>query len=320
MPTPPLIGIDLGATKIYAVVLERGEVVAERKGKTPVQGGPLAVVDAVRRVVEALDGPKRARLVGIGVPGNVDTDASTVRFAPNLPGWMAPFDMGSALSDAFDGAQVVVENDVNVGTFAEHRRGSARRSSDVLGVFVGTGVGGGLLLGGELRRGPAGLTGEIGHVLVRPDGRVCRCGGRGHLEVYAGRASMERRARTLESRGRDTALVDLAPARRMTSSVFAKALASRDLVATELLDEAVAALGIAIANAVTLLDLPLVVLGGGLADRLGPSFVGRVEQAARSRVYRESPVHVTPTALGDRGGAIGAALFAAERVATGRVA
>lgn len=315
MPPQSVIGIDLGATKIYAVVLERGTVVAERKAKTPVQGGPLAVVDAVRRVVESLNPPKSTRLAGIGVPGNVDTDASTVRFAPNLPGWMAPFDMGAALGDALAVPRVVVENDVNVGTFAEHRRGSAQGALDVLGVFVGTGVGGGLLLGGELRRGPAGLAAEIGHMIVRPDGRACRCGGRGHLEVYAGRAAMERRARTLESRGRDTALVDLAPASRMTSSVFAKALASRDLLATELIDEAVAALGIAIAGAVTLLDLPQVVLGGGLADRLGASFVGRVEQAARSRVYRESAVHVTPTALGDRGGAVGAALFAMERAA-----
>ena len=313
VPTRSLIGVDLGATKIYAVVIEGADVVAEAKGKTPVQGGPLAVVDAVRRVVENLGAPRRARLVGLGVPGNVDADASTVRFAPNLPGWVAPFDMGVALSEALDGRTVVVDNDVNVGTYAEHQRGVAKGVPDVLGVFVGTGVGGGLILGDELRTGPSGLAAEIGHVVVRPDGRVCRCGGRGHLEVYAGRASMERRARTLESRGRDTVLVDLAPARRMTSSVFAKALAAGDMVAVELVDGAVAALGTAIANAVTLLDVPMVVLGGGLAERLGASFVGRVEEAARSRVYRDNPMRIVPTALGDRGGAIGAALVAAAR-------
>jgi glucokinase len=316
VPSRSAIGIDLGATKIYSVLLEGNDVVAEAKGKTPVQGGPLAVVDAVRKLVDSLGAPKRARIVGIGVPGNVDADRTTVRFAPNLSGWVGPFDLGAALSDALDGRTVVVENDVNVGTYAEHRAGVAQGVPDVLGVFVGTGVGGGLILGGELRRGPTGMAAEIGHVVVRPDGRACRCGGRGHLEVYAGRASMERRARTLESRGRDTMLVDLAPARRMTSSVFAKALAAGDLLAIELVDEAVASLGIAIANAVTLLDVPMVVLGGGLADRLGPAFVGRVEQAARSRVYRDNPARVVPTALGDRGGAVGAALFAAEAVAT----
>lgn len=313
VPRPPVIGVDLGATKIYAVVLEDGQVVAEAKGMTPVQGGPLAVVDAIRRVVDGLGAP-RTRLVGVGVPGTVEDDATTVRRAPNLVGWVGPFDMGAALSDALSdgrsGPRVVVENDVNVGTFAEQRAGSVQDMTDVLGVFVGTGVGGGLVLGGSLRRGPAGLAGEIGHSVVRPDGRACRCGGRGHLEAYAGRASMERRARTLESRGRDTRLVDLAPARRMTSSVFAKALAARDKVATELVDEAVAALGVAVANAVVVLDVPVVVLGGGLADRLGASFARRVEEAARGRVYRDAPFRVTPTALGDRGGAMGAAMFA----------
>lgn len=308
-----MIGIDVGATNISAVVLEGGDVVAEAKGKTPVRGGPLAMVDAVRKVVDGLGAPRRARVVGLGVPGNVDGDGCTVRFAPNLAGWVGPFDVGGAVADALDGRIVVVENDVNVGTYAEQRQGVAKGLPDVLGVFVGTGVGGGLILGGELRRGSSGLAAELGHQVVRPDGRACRCGGRGHLEIYAGRASMERRARTLESRGRDTMLVDLAPARRMTSTVFAKALAAGDPLVLELLDDAVAALGIAIANAVTLLDVPMVVVGGGLADRLGPPFVGRVEQAARANVYHENPVRVVPTALGTLGGAVGAALLAAER-------
>jgi glucokinase len=100
----------------------------------------------------------------------------------------------------------------------------------------------------------------------------------------------------------------------MTSGVFAKALAAGDAVAIELLDEAVVALGVAIASAVTLLDLPLVVVGGGLADRLGPAFVGRIEQATRSRLFAEgSALRVVPGELGDRGGATGAALMAAER-------
>ena len=312
MPSRSLIGVDLGATKIFAVRVDGGQVVAEAKGRTPTQGGPLAVVDAIRRVVGNLGASKRARVVGIGVPGNVDDDASTVFNAPNLAGWVEPFDMGLALSDALDGRSVVVENDVNVGTFAEHKRGSAKQAPDVLGVFIGTGVGGGMILEGRLRRGQTGMAAEIGHIPVRPEGRACRCGGKGHLESYAGRAAMERRARTLEARGRDTMLVDLAPARRMTSSVFAKALAAGDKLTVELLDDAVNALGIGIGTAATLLDVPIVVLGGGLADRLGSPFVTRVEAAVRGRVYRKAPVQVVGTTLGDRGGAVGAALFAAE--------
>lgn len=308
------IGIDLGGTKIYGVVLKGAEVVAEAKRKTPTQGGPLAVVDAIAATVEDLGGRDMGDGLGIGAPGVVDMTTGTVRAAPNLPGWHEPFALGPALSEALDGLAVELDNDVNVGTVAEHRVGAGKGAADVLGVFVGTGVGGGVILDGDLRRGATGLAGEIGHVVVDQRGRTCGCGGRGHLEAYAGRASMERRARELEAEGRFTTLVDLAPAKRMTSGVFSKALAAGDAVTIELIDEAVEALGVAIASAVVLLDLPLVVVGGGLADRLGPTFIGRIEQAARSRIFTDgSPLRVVPAELGDQGGAIGAALIAAER-------
>ena len=307
------IGVDLGGTKIYGVLLKGAEVVDEAKVKTPTQGGPLAVVDAIAALVRGLE-TDSVKAVGVGAPGVVDTETGTVQQAPNLHGWVEPFALGPAISDALDGVRVHVDNDVNVGTLAEHRVGAGRGTRDLLGVFVGTGVGGGLILDGELRRGQTGLAGEIGHVIVEQRGRQCGCGGRGHLEAYAGRAGLEKRARELEAEGRDTQLVELAPAKRMTSGVSAKALAAGDSVTIELLDEAVVALGVAIASAVTLLDLPLVVVGGGLADRLGPTFVGRIEQATRSRLFAESSaLRVIPGELGDRGGATGAALTAAER-------
>lgn len=308
------IGVDLGGTKIYAVVLEGEKVLAEGKRKTPTQGGPLAVVDAMAAVVSELGGTENVAGVGVGAPGVVDPVDGTVRSAPNLPGWMEPFGMSAALSESLGGVPVAVDNDVNVGTLAEHRMGAGRGADNVLGVFVGTGVGAGLVLGGELRRGPSGAAGEIGHTIVRRGGRTCGCGGRGHLEAYAGRAVMERRAREMEAKGRDTVLVELARARRMTSGVFVRALAAGDPIAVELIDDAVAALGAAIASAVALLDLPLVVIGGGLADRLGPAFVARVEQATKTELYPKNPaLRVVPGELGDRGGAIGAALVAAER-------
>jgi glucokinase len=307
------VGVDLGGTKIYGVLLKGAEVVNEAKAKTPTQGGPLAVVDAIAELVRGLE-TDEVKAIGVGAPGVVDTATGTVQHAPNLHGWVEPFALGPAISEVLEGVRVEVDNDVNVGTLAEHRVGAGRGAQDMLGVFVGTGVGGGLILDGELRRGQTGLAGEIGHVIVDQHGRPCGCGGQGHLEAYAGRASLERRARELEAEGRDTVLVDLAPAKRMTSGVFAKALAQGDALTIELLDEAVTALGVAIASAVTLLDLQLVVVGGGLADRLGPTFVGRIEQATRSRLFAEpSSLRVVPGELGDRGGATGAALMAAER-------
>lgn len=307
------IGVDLGGTKIFAVLAKGEEVAKEAKKKTPTQGGPLAVVDAIVELINDVGGTDGVDAVGVGAPGAVDAATGTVRQAPNLPGWHEPFGLGAALKDALDGMTVAVDNDVNVGTLAEHRLGAGVGASDMLGVFCGTGVGGGLILDGEVRRGPTGFAGEIGHTLVQRDGRRCGCGGHGHLEAYAGRAAMEKRARELEAEGRDTALVELAPNKRMTSGVFAKALAAGDAVTIELLDEAVAALGVSIASAVTLLDLELVVVGGGLADRLGPAFVGRIEQAVRSELFADaSTMRVIPCELGDRGGALGAALLAEE--------
>jgi glucokinase len=310
------IGIDLGGTKIFGVRVKAASggdaaVVAEAKAKTPVQGGPLAVVDAIARVVDELGGAK-GEAIGVGAPGVIDVERGVVRAAPNLPGWIEPFPLGPALAETLGVERVLIDNDVNVGTVAEHRLGAGRDADEMLGVFVGTGVGGGLILDGRLRRGSTGLAGEIGHVVVKAGGRACACGGRGHLEAYAGRAGMERRARELEAKGQDTALVELAKAKRMTSSVWAKALAAGDQVAISLIDEAVGALGRAIAGAVLLLDLDLVVVGGGLADRLGPKFVGRVEQAVRSDLFGggASPVRVVPAELGDRAGALGAALLA----------
>jgi len=305
------IGIDLGGTKIYAVRLEGDEVAAEAKGKTPVQGGPLGVVDAIAAVVGELGGAK-GHSVGIGAPGVIDVASGVVRAAPNLPGWVEPFALGPALAETLGVDHVLLDNDVNLGTIAEHRLGAGRGAADVLGVFVGTGVGGGLILDGTLRRGAAGMAGEIGHAIVTPKGRTCGCGGRGHLEAYAGRAGMEKRARDLEAKGNDTLLVDLAKAKRMTSSVWAKALAAGDPMAIDLIDDAVGALGRGISAAVMLLDLQLVVIGGGLADRLGAAFVGRVEQAVRSELFAGgSAVRVIPAELGDRAGAVGAALLAA---------
>jgi glucokinase len=302
-------GIDLGGTKVQGVLLEGEEVVAEARVSTP-SGGPDAVAAAVAGCVERLGGTVEA--VGIGAPGAIDVDRGEIVKAPNLPGFEERVPLARLVAEATGAGRVVLDNDVNAGTLAELRLGAGRGATDLLCVFAGTGVGGGLVLDGRLRRGPQTLAGEIGHLIVREGGRECGCGLRGHVEAYAGRASMEREARRRHSAGEETALVDLAGEGRMKSGAFAKALAAGDAVAVALLDEAVEALGAGIAGAVALLDLPLVVLGGGLADKLGPGFAGRVEQAARERLFvPSSPLRVLPAELGDHAGAIGAALLAA---------
>jgi glucokinase len=308
------IGIDLGGTKVYGVVHQGDKIKADAKRKTPLEGGPAAVIDTIVAVIKDLGGTEGVKGVGVGAPGAVDHEAGVVKQAPNLAGWKEnDVALGPMLSKALGGVTVFVDNDANVGTLAEHARGAGRGAGDILGVWVGTGVGGGLILQNHLRRGNTGYAGEIGHTVVQAGGRLCGCGRPGHLEAYAGRASMEREARERAAQGAPNKLVELAGDGRMTSSIWASALEARDVVALDLIDGAVSALGTAVANAVTLLDLELAVIGGGLADRLGPTFVGRIEQVARGQIFAQSsPARVVPATLGDQSGAIGAALMASE--------
>ena len=308
-----VVGVDLGGTKVQVIKVEGDEVVASARRDTP-PGGPEAVVTAVVQAVDELGDRKEVAAVGVGAPGAIEAGTGVVRRAPNLAGFDHPVPLGPLLAEALGGVRVALDNDVNVAALAEHRLGAGAGSDDVLAVFVGTGVGGGLVLGGQVRQGPGGVAGEIGHVIVKDGGRRCGCGGRGHLEAYAGRAGMERTARKRADEGTRTKLVKLAGDGRMKSSVFAKALAEGDTLARELVDEAASALGAALASAVALVDIDRVVLGGGLGDRLGQPFIDAVQQATAERLFvADTPFTVVPAALGDLAGARGAALLARER-------
>jgi glucokinase len=302
-----IAGIDLGGTKIQGVVVDdAGAVVADAKRPSPQEGG-----DAIAAAIAEVMGKMGVDVsgIGIGAPGVIDRDRGVVLKAPNLS-ISADVPLTDLVSRATGVADVRLDNDVNVATVAEHRMGAARGHDQVLCVFAGTGVGGGLVLDGALRRGPHGLTGEIGHTVVVDGGRRCGCGGLGHLEAYAGRRCLEAEARRLHDGGRATKLVEIAGDQKMKSAVFARALLAGDEVARELLDGAAEALGAAFASAAALVDLDVIVLGGGLAEKLGDPFLAAVDAALQARLFVPSmDLHVVPAALGDLGGAVGAALL-----------
>jgi glucokinase len=249
--------------------------------------------------------------VGVGSPGSVDPRSGAVANARNLPGWKDSFPLSETLSLEL-GTSVRVGNDVQVATDAEFKLGAGKPYRSILGVFWGTGVGGGLILDRRpwLGRGGAG---EIGHTVVKCGGRRCPCGRRGCLEAYAGRGAMEARARKLADKGKHTDLFHLMEERgrtRMTSTIWARALDHGDKLATELINEAIEALGVGIASAVNLLDIEAVVIGGGLGVRFGAPAVERIAEAMAPHLFnnwRPPAVHVA--ALGDLGGALGAALL-----------
>lgn len=310
-------GVDLGATKIQAVVVGPDHaVVGQARHPTPTEGGPPAVTAAIARAVEeaaASAGVAVEELggAGVGSPGAVDHDSGTVAHARNLPDWEEPFPLAAALADALD-CPVRIDNDVQVAVLGELELGAGRPYSSFLGVWWGTGVGGGIVLDRKLWLG-RGAAGEIGHMVVKRGGARCPCGRRGCLEAYAGRGAMERRARELHDRGHKTDLFHLMEKRgreRLTSGVWAAALDREDRMAEDLIHRAVAALGAGIASAMNLLDVEAVVIGGGLGTRLGEPYVERIAKAMQPHLFVDDrPPAMLPAALGDLGGAIGASLL-----------
>jgi len=309
-------GIDLGGTKIQAVVVDdEGTVLGERRDPTPTRGGPPDVVAALAQAMRAAaDAAETATRdlegVGLGSPGVVDDAAGTVADARNLPGWMGPFPLRDVLAEEL-GTRVRLGNDVQVATGAEFSLGSARPYSSILGVFWGTGVGGGIVLEGKPWLAPS--AGEIGHVVVRIGGRRCPCGRKGCMEAYAGRLALERRARRLVAKGHKTDLFEIMEKRgrdRLTSGVWSRALDRDDEVARRLIDEAIVALGAGVASAVNVLGVEAVIIGGGLGIRLGEPYVRRIEAAMMPHLFADDrPPSVHLAALGDLGGAIGASLL-----------
>jgi glucokinase len=313
-------GIDLGGTKIQAAILDdENNALGSARRPTPTTGGPAdvaaematALLDAAKAAeVETVDGKPLLAGVGVGSPGTIE--AGKVTSARNLPGWEGTFPLAATLEDTL-GCRVAVGNDVQVATDAEFKLGAGRLYSSLLGVFWGTGVGGGLILDGKPWTGRGGA-GEIGHVVVEMDGARCTCGRRGCMEAYAGRASMEAHVRSLtEDKGRKTDLFKLMKEHnrtRLTSSVWARALERGDRLTIQTLDRAVHALGAGIASVINVLDVEGVIIGGGLGIRLGHPFAKRIAEEMQPHLFHDSrPPHVHVAALGDLGGAIGASLL-----------
>ena len=310
-------GIDLGGTKIQTAVVDaRGKVRGEARHPTPTSGGPEGVCEAmVAAMREAAESAGRATedLIGIGVgsPGDADEKTGVVSGAKNLPGWEGSFPLAKELKSAL-GTEVRVGNDVQVATEAEFELGAGREFSTLIGVFWGTGVGGGLIIDGKpwLGRGAAG---EIGHMVVKRGGAKCPCGRKGCMEAYAGRSAMEAEARRQHEEGHKTDLFKLMHKHekpRLTSGVWERALDHGDHLAEKLIERAIEALGTGVASACNLLDPEAVILGGGLGVRFGERLMEPLTKEMSKHLFvDERPPAVRVATLGDLGGAIGASLL-----------
>ncbi len=310
-------GIDLGGTKIQAAIVSPdGTVLGDSRRPTPTEGGPKDVAEQMAQaVIEAAEaaGVQTDSLAGIGVgsPGDSNEETGEVSEAGNLPGWSGSFPLGPTLSEAL-GAPVRIANDVDVATNAEFKLGSGKPYQSILGVFWGTGVGGGLILDGKRWIG-RGAAGEIGHMVVQRGGARCPCGRRGCMEAYAGRGAMEAKAREEHENGAKTKLFEIMKEHnrdRLTSGIWERALEHKDPLAEKLFKRALKALGAGVASAVNLLDVEAVIIGGGLGVRFGEPGVERIAKHMHPHLFVDDnppPMHVA--SLGDLGGAIGASLL-----------
>jgi glucokinase len=306
-------GVDVGGTNIEAGLVDDDHRVIDRAKRDTPTGGPQAVLATIVELVGSLSDSPVA--VGAGIPGVVHN--GEVLTVPNLENWAAQIDLGGELQRRL-GVPVALGNDVNVGLLGEWVSGAARGVENVLGVWMGTGIGAGLILEGRPFNGSRGAAGELGHVIVRPGGALCSCGRRGCVEAYAGRRSMAAVAAAMVDAGRKTSLFSIRDDEgktKLTSKVWARALHESDELAEQLFDMAVETLGIGVASVINMLDVELVVIGGGLAEKLGQGLADRIQSAAAPWMLRPNPeLAWVPAALGDDAGVVGAAALARASV------
>ena len=311
------IGIDLGATTIKAgVVNKKGNILDQIVADSRARRGPTAVVQQIHFTIqELLSHHKQTECFGIGIgsPGIVIPEGDgIVKYPPNFADW-TEVALAKAVRKNFP-LPVFVENDANAAAIAEAVYGAGMYVKDFLFVIWGTGVGGGVIMNHKIFRGPQGGAGEIGHVSIDYNGLLCNCGNNGCIESYIGQRYLSQRTKEMLQRMPD----DTAPSKigqlvegnlnKIEPAIISTAAEQGDSTATEILEEAGELLGYALATAVNILDIPIVIVGGGISA--APQFVfTAIESALRSRVLKphKSAVKVVRASLGNTAGIIGAA-------------
>lgn len=319
-------GVDLGGTSLLCVVADAAGNVRGEAALDTIRGkGPDPVVEQVVQVVEEAAKAAGVRVrdlagLGVGAAGAVEPGTGIVRVAPNL-GWK---DVPLAnLLRKETGLSTVVDNDVHVAMLGEHAYGAAKGAHSAVAIWVGTGIGGAVILNDELWLGNRGSAGEIGHVVLDPEGPKCGCGRKGCAEALASRTAMERDVRDAIKRGRKSRVLELMKKHqkdRMTSSVVERALKKGDKVMLRVFEAAQDRIGDLAGSLVNVLDPEVVVIGGGLAERFGERFVERIRERAIGRLLNTAnldKVRIVPSALGARSGALGACVLSRKHLAAG---
>ena len=308
------VGVDIGGTKLLAVRLDEDGRVTGGPLHVPAPRSPEELVAAVLGAAQQLSEPGRASSIGVGVPGLVDAD-DTLVFAPNLQGATGAA-IGPALERGAPGARIWVGNDATAAAWGEYSAGAGVGYTDMLMVTLGTGIGGGIVVGGRLDEGAHRFAGEFGHMVVDPNGPQCPCGKRGCWERYASGAGLGVLARELAMAGGAPELSDLAGGdpEDVKGEHVTAAAASGDPAAVEIMRRFGWWVALGLANLANLFDPQVIVVGGGLVEA-GEVLMAPVRQAFDDLIeaggLRPMPA-VVPARLGPEAGAVGAGLLAAN--------
>ena len=323
------LGIDYGGTKILAAVVDvdTGKVLGTAKKKSRAVDSSDELLRRLYDVGDAAlkdaglgsDGDGLAG-IGVGIAGQVDAERGILLDTPNLSQATVDLPLAAKLTSHF-GVPAALRNDVQIAATGELHFGAGVGVDDFLCVFVGTGIGGAIVQGGELVTGATATAGEIGHLVIQADGRLCGCGGRGHLEAYASRTAITRSLLGDLKRGRPSMLTDLLPSTSddapggtaIRSGILAKAVAADDPLVTETVIQAGHYLGLGLASAINLLNPTRIIMGGGVIEA-----VDRLFDVASTHARREAlpvpgaGVDIVKAKLGDNAGVIGAALIGVD--------
>ncbi len=299
------ICLDVGGTKVLGAIFnENDEIIFRLKKRSTSRGTGSAdveqvIVDVVEEMI-ASSGIDKSEIHAIAscAPGVIDQDRGVVLFTPNLP-WR-DYDIRSAMMQRF-GVPFFVGNDVNLGVLGEHEYGAAKGYNNVVGFFVGTGMGGGLILNGELFTGNQCKAAEYGHMILDPKGPKCNCGQRGCLEAYSSKTGMTNYIKKQIAKGRETMMADAVSEGVFRSKKLKKAVAAGDPVACEAVDRACHWLAVATGSMINTLSPDLVLYGGGVIEAMGNVFLEKVlaelDQYCLPTI--RSTVEVKTAALGD---------------------
>ncbi len=280
MPESYNICLDVGGTKVLGAIFNEKDEIIYRLKKRSKSGGEGAadvekvIIDVVEEMIRE-SGIDRSKLKAVAscAPGVIDQDRGIVLFTPNLP-WR-DYDMAGAMEKKF-GVPFFVGNDVNLGVLGEFHYGAARGYRNVVGFFVGTGLGGGLILNGALYTGHQFKAAEYGHMILDPEGPLCNCGQRGCLETFSSKQGMSAYIRQQVSRGRETMMAEAVQEGVFRSKKLKKALAAGDKVAQEAVDRACHWLAVATGNMINTFSPDLILYGGGVIEAVGDVFLEKV--------------------------------------------